>query len=97
MLCTNNAEVLRYAAVKGRGIALPPTFIPTADLGPGRSCTVLDGFKAPEMHVCALYPPTRHLPLRMRVFIDFLVGNFTRQSDWDGTLPFRNGSKRKCP
>jgi len=94
-LCTNNAEVLRDAAVKGRGIALLPIFIATADLGSGRLRTVLDGFKAPEMHVCALYPPTRHLSLKVRVFIDFLVANFARQPDWDGTLPFRARSRRK--
>jgi DNA-binding transcriptional LysR family regulator len=94
-LCTNNAEVLRDAAVKGRGIALLPTFIAGADLGSGRLRTVLDEFKAPEMDVCALYPPTRHLPLKVRVFIDFLVGHFVRQPDWNGALPYRNSSKGK--
>ncbi len=34
-LCANNAEVLRDAAVKGRGIALLPTFIAGAALSDG--------------------------------------------------------------
>jgi DNA-binding transcriptional LysR family regulator len=94
-LCTNNAEVLRDAALKGRGIALLPTFIAGADLGSGRLRAVLDEFKAPELHVCALYPPTRHLPLKVRVFIDFLVGHFAGRPNWDSASPFRNSSKRR--
>jgi DNA-binding transcriptional LysR family regulator len=84
-LCTNNAEVLRDAAVKGRGIALLPSFIAVADLRSGPLRTVLDAFKAPEIHVFALYPPTRHLPLKVRVFIDFLVRHFAGRPGWDST------------
>jgi DNA-binding transcriptional LysR family regulator len=40
-LCTNNAEVLRDAAVKGRGLALLPTFIAGDDLQTGALATVL--------------------------------------------------------
>jgi DNA-binding transcriptional LysR family regulator len=34
-LCANNAEVLRDAAIKGRGVALLPTFIAAASLRDG--------------------------------------------------------------
>jgi hypothetical protein len=45
-LCANNAEVLRDAAVKGRGIALLPKFIAGAALRAGKLRTVLDDYKA---------------------------------------------------
>jgi DNA-binding transcriptional LysR family regulator len=82
-LCTNNAEVLRDAAIKGRGIALLPTFIVGPDLRTGKLRPVLSKYRAPELSVCALYPPTRHLPVKVRVFIDFLVERFGNNPYWD--------------
>jgi DNA-binding transcriptional LysR family regulator len=82
-LCTNNAEVLRDAAVKGRGIALLPTFIAGADIQQGRLATVLTSYKAPEISLYAIYPETRHLSLKVRMFIDFLVERFGGRPYWD--------------
>ena len=82
-LCTNNAEVLRDAAVQGRGIALLPTFIAGADFQQGRLATILPGYQAPEISIYAIYPATRHLSLKVRVFIDFLVERFGGRPYWD--------------
>jgi DNA-binding transcriptional LysR family regulator len=82
-LCSNNAEVLRDAAVGGRGIALLPTFIAGADLRAGRLRTILTAYKAPEIAICALYPETRHLSVKVRLFIDFLVERFGGRPYWD--------------
>jgi DNA-binding transcriptional LysR family regulator len=82
-LCTNNAEVLRDAAVRGRGIALLPTFIAGADLQQGSLRTVLADYKAPEISVYAIYPQTRHLSVKVRLFIDFLVERFGSRPYWD--------------
>jgi DNA-binding transcriptional LysR family regulator len=82
-LCTNNAEVLRDAAVSGRGIALLPTFIAGPELRRGKLKVILPGYRAPELSVCALYPPTRHLSMKVRVFIDFLVERFGDKPYWD--------------
>lgn len=77
LLCANNAEVLRDAAVKGRGIALLPTFIAGEALRSGKLETVLDDYKAPPLTLYAIYPPTRHLAVKVRLFIDFLVERFS--------------------
>ena len=82
-LCINNAEVLRDAAVQGRGIALLPTFIAGADFQQGRLATILPGYQAPEISIYAIYPETRHLSLKVRVFIDFLVERFGGRPYWD--------------
>tara|TARA_A200000159_G_C7279935_1_gene321028 strand:+ start:42 stop:764 length:723 start_codon:yes stop_codon:yes gene_type:complete len=77
LLCANNAEVLCDAAVKGRGVALLPTFIAGAALRAGKLRTVLDDYKAPPLTLYAIYPPTRHLAVKVRLFIDFLVARFS--------------------
>jgi DNA-binding transcriptional LysR family regulator len=82
-LCTNNGEILRDAAVKGRGIALLPTFIAGADLQHGTLRTILADYKAPEGSLYAIYPPNRHLAVKVRVFIDFLVERFGQRPYWD--------------
>lgn len=76
-LCTNNAEVLRDAAVRGRGIALLPIFIAHAQLRNGSLRSILTQYRAPELSVYALYPPTRYVPVKVRAFIDFLVAQFS--------------------
>jgi DNA-binding transcriptional LysR family regulator len=82
-LCTNNAEVIRDAAVRGRGIALLPTFIAGADLQEGSLRSILPDYAAPEIAVYAIYPQTRHLSVKVRVFIDFLVECFGGRPYWD--------------
>ncbi len=75
-LCANNAEVLRDAAIGGRGIALLPTFLAAEALAAGRLKTFLTDYEAPPLALYAVYPPTRALALKVRLFIDFLVERF---------------------
>lgn len=82
-LCTNNAEVLKDAAVKGLGIALLPTFIAGEELRNGALRAIMTDYKAPELTLYAIYPPNRHLSVKVRVFIDFLVARFGPQPYWD--------------
>jgi DNA-binding transcriptional LysR family regulator len=82
-LCSNNGEVLRDAVVKGRGIALLPTFIVGADLQEGGLRSILADYRAPEISVYAIYPQTRHLSVKVRVFIDFLIERFGGRPYWD--------------
>jgi DNA-binding transcriptional LysR family regulator len=81
-LCSNNAEVLRDAALGGHGIALLPVFIAGAELRDGSLCCILTGYRAPELAVYALYAPTRYVSVKVRVFIDFLVDRFAGRY-WD--------------
>jgi DNA-binding transcriptional LysR family regulator len=85
-LCTNNAEVLCDAAVRGRGIALLPTFIAAAELRRGSLQTILESYQAPEISIYAIYPETRHLSVKVRVFIDFLIERFGG-STWGEQAP----------
>ncbi len=82
-LCANNAEVLRDAAIKGRGVALLPTFIAAASLRESTLQSFLSEYKAPPLALYTLYPPTRHLAVKVRLFIDFLVDRFSNFPSWD--------------
>jgi DNA-binding transcriptional LysR family regulator len=75
-LCVNNAEVLRDAAINARGIAVLPVFIASDALRDGRLRTCLDDYHPPQLTLYAIYPPTQHLAMKVRLFIDFLVERF---------------------
>ena len=75
-MCANNAEVLRDAAAAGRGIAMLPDFIAAAALKAGRLRTFLTDYKSPPLALYAIYPPTRHLAVKVRLFIDHLAETF---------------------
>jgi len=82
-LCANNAEVLKDAALAGNGIALLPTFIAGADLQEGSLVAILPDYKPPALSLYAIYPPTRHVAMKVRLFIDFLVERFGARPYWD--------------
>ena len=82
--CANNGEVLRDAALAGRGITLLPTFLIGRDLAEGRLEPVLTRFSPTELGIFALYAPNRFLAAKVRVFIDFLKDRFGTAPDWGG-------------
>lgn len=47
----------------------------------GELRTVLDDYSAPPLALYAVYPPTRHLSVKVRLFIDFLVERFGREEE----------------
>jgi DNA-binding transcriptional LysR family regulator len=78
-LCVNNAEVLRDVAIKGKGVALIPRFIAEQALDTGALRSILTDYTAPPLALYAIYPPTRHLSVKVRFFIDFLVERFGKR------------------
>jgi DNA-binding transcriptional LysR family regulator len=85
-LCANNAEVLCDAAIKGRGVALLPTFIAGGALREGTLRAFLAGYKAPPLTLHAVYPPTQYLAVKVRLFIDFLVRRFSGVPSWNAKV-----------
>jgi DNA-binding transcriptional LysR family regulator len=79
----NDDEALSQAVLGGLGLALLPTFIVGGDLQAGRLRAALSEYIPVERHVYALYLPTRHLPAKVRAFIDFLVERFGPDPYWD--------------
>lgn len=82
-LRVDDDEALSQAVLGGLGVALLPTFIVGGDLQTGRLRAVLSDYTQIDRYVYALYLPTRHLPNKVRVFIDFLVERFGPEPYWD--------------
>ncbi len=82
-LHVDDDEALSQAVLGGLGMGLLPTFIIGKDLQSGKLQAVLSEYIPVERHVYALYLPTRHLPSKVRVFIDFLVKLIGEEPYWD--------------
>ncbi len=77
---------MREAAVSGIGVALLPTFIVGDDLRAGRLQALLPQYRSPELTVNAVFPERRYLPVKVRAFVDFLVGELAGEPYWDKGL-----------
>jgi len=83
VLCSNNGEVLRDAAVRGLGITLLPMFIVAEELQQGKLQIVLPDYHPPELSIFVIYPVNRHLSIKIRLLVDFLQQRFGYQSTWN--------------
>jgi DNA-binding transcriptional LysR family regulator len=82
-LNANNGDILRLAALGGEGIILQPSFIVADDLAAGRLVPILPGYAPDEIAIHAVYPHSRHLSVKVRSFVDFLVARFGQQPEWE--------------
>jgi DNA-binding transcriptional LysR family regulator len=82
-LACNDGAVLRDWALAGRGLAWRSLWEVGEDLRSGRLLSVLDDYAAPPLGIHALYPQRRQLPLRLRLFIDFLKASYARPGYWE--------------
>jgi DNA-binding transcriptional LysR family regulator len=76
MLCSNNGEVLREAAIQGLGITLLPRFIVATAIDKGLLQIVLPAYRPSVLAVEILYPVDRHLSTKIRLLVDFLKERF---------------------
>ncbi|AOK09977.1 LysR family transcriptional regulator [Burkholderia vietnamiensis] len=71
-LLTNDGGAARSFALEGAGIALKSIWDVDADFDAGTLVRVLPAFAAPAAPLHAVYPGGRHVPLRVRAFVEFL-------------------------
>jgi DNA-binding transcriptional LysR family regulator len=79
----NDGAVLHEWALAGRGLAWRSLWEVGQDLKEGTLTSVLDAWQAPPMGIYAVFPQRRHLPLRVRLFIDLLKDTYSQASYWD--------------
>ncbi len=86
-LFADDGESLVAAAMAGLGLILLPAWLVGVELGEGRLLEVLPEFQIipKDTPLYALYPHQRHLPPKVRVFIDFLVERFAGETKWSTT------------
>lgn len=81
MVC-NDGAVLHAWALAGKGLAWRSMWEVGAQIASGELRTVLDGYAAPGNDIYAVFAQRRHLPVRIRAFVDFLRRTYALPEYW---------------
>jgi DNA-binding transcriptional LysR family regulator len=79
--CTDG-QVLHAWCVAGHGIAWRSIWEVQRDIAAGHLVPVLEDFAAPPNGIYAVFPQRKHLPLRVRLWIDFLKHHYSDAQYW---------------
>jgi DNA-binding transcriptional LysR family regulator len=79
--CTDG-QVLHDWCLAGGGIAWRSTWEVESEIASGQLVEVLADFAAPPNGIYAVFPQRRHLPLRVRLWIDFLKHSYGQPGYW---------------
>jgi LysR family transcriptional regulator for bpeEF and oprC len=82
----NSAEGLLDAALAGAGVAVVSTFVAADAVKSGQLRIVLRNYVCAGPQISVLYPSRRHLPMRVRAFVDYLTAEVTSTPPWDSIL-----------
>jgi DNA-binding transcriptional LysR family regulator len=78
----NDGAVLHEWALAGDGLAWRSMWEVGADIEAGRLVPVLESFATPPLGIYAVFPQRRRLPLRVRLFIDYLKNSYGNPDYW---------------
>jgi DNA-binding transcriptional LysR family regulator len=78
-LHSNTWVAVRGAAIAGQGVALLPIILVAEDLHEGRLTRLLPDYDSGQIVIQAVYPASRHLTVKVRSFLDFLVKRLHEQ------------------
>jgi len=82
----SDGQVLHDWCVAGLGIAWRSTWEVEQEIAAGTLQSVLDEFSAPPNGIYAVFPHAKHLPLRVRLWIDFLKHSYGDPRYWQGAV-----------
>jgi DNA-binding transcriptional LysR family regulator len=86
-LMTNSSEVVREAVLAGIGIGLRSTWDIGPELASGRLVQILPEYEGSRnIAVHAIYPSRQFLPVKVRLFIDFLADLYGNVPYWEAGL-----------
>ncbi len=80
----NDGRSLLSAAVQGLGIALEPAFVVGPAIRSGQLVQVLSDWKIATVPIHAVYPANRHIAVKVRSFVSFLVDQLSDHPDFSG-------------
>ena len=78
---TNSGDTCRAAALDDQGIILQPDFLVGPDLKQGTLVELMPEYRSIELGIHAVYASRKHLPMKTRRLVDFLVESF-QQPSW---------------
>ncbi|MEM7376021.1 MAG: LysR family transcriptional regulator [Pseudomonadota bacterium] len=82
-LLTNSTWLLRAAVLRGEHMAMLPAFFIEAELVSGALVPVLPAFEIAYPQLSAYYRRTAHVPMKVRIFINFLRQRYGETPVWE--------------
>ncbi len=79
----NSARAVRDLALAGEGIGLCPDYVVAPDVVSGRLRRLLADHDSQSLDIHAVFLDARHMPPKVRLFLDFLVWKFGRHRRWE--------------
>ena len=78
----SDGQVLHDWCLAGYGIAWRSTWEVESEIAAGQLVPVLEDFAASPNGIYAVFPQRKHLPLRVRLWIDFLKHHYSQSGYW---------------
>jgi DNA-binding transcriptional LysR family regulator len=78
----SDGQVLHDWCVQGYGVAWRSTWEVEQEIADGRLQELLAAYAAPPNGIYAVFPQRKHLPLRVRLWIDFLKHHYAQPQFW---------------
>lgn len=78
IVSVNDADAYVTCGIEGFGLVQPPLFMVLPHLRAGTLKEVLPGYKPLPMPISVVYPHSRHLSPKVRVFVDWIAEVFDR-------------------
>lgn len=78
----SDGQVLHDWCRAGYGIAWRSTWEVEQEISAGRLVAVLENYAAPPNGIYAVFPQRKHLPLRVRLWVDFLKHHYGQPDFW---------------
>lgn len=78
----NDGELLHRWAVEGLGLGWRSTWEIQRELESGALVTVLDDYALPDYTIMAVYPQQRHVPAKIRFFVEYLKVVYAGDGYW---------------
>jgi DNA-binding transcriptional LysR family regulator len=83
----SDGQVLHDWCLRGLGLAWRSTWEVEAEVASGALQVVLEDYAAPPNGIFAVFPSAKHLPLRVRLWIDFIKHSYGDPKYWSGSAP----------
>lgn len=93
----SDGQVLHDWCAQGLGIAWRSTWEVQDEVNDGRLVAVLEDYAAPPNGIYAVFPQRKHLPLRVRLWIDFVKQAYGDAAYWSRTSGQAAGSAARQP
>lgn len=91
-MAANNTQMLLAAALAGAGIVYGPTFVFGEQIAQGNLVELLPDYRSFDLTIQAVYPSARHMPVKVRCFLDHLAAAFGDEPAWDRFRPSSQSS-----